>query len=77
MKPNGVVVVKENLSSSEDGDIDKTDSSRTRHETELKQLFASAGLRVLKQSVQKRFPKGLYQVKMYALRPDSLLLINT
>lgn len=71
------MIVKENLSSSEDGDIDKTDSSRTRHETELKQLFACAGLKVLKQSVQKRFPKGLYQVKMYALRPDNSLLINT
>ncbi|XP_046675236.1 N-terminal Xaa-Pro-Lys N-methyltransferase 1 [Homalodisca vitripennis] len=76
LKPNGVIVVKENLSSCEEGDMDKNDSSRTRHENELKKIFISAGLKITKEAVQKKFPKELYRVKMYALRPDSSYVMN-
>ncbi|XP_054284449.1 alpha N-terminal protein methyltransferase 1-like [Macrosteles quadrilineatus] len=77
LNPNGVIVVKENLSSNQEGDIDEQDSSRTRHEKELKQLFTDGGLKVIKEAVQKKFPKGLYCVKMFALRPDSSTVLQT
>ncbi|KAI8848994.1 AdoMet dependent proline di-methyltransferase-domain-containing protein [Chytridium lagenaria] len=55
---NGLIGVKENLSSKE-LEVDTTDSI----------LFAEAGLEILKEDIQQRFPKGLYKVKMFLLRP--------
>lgn len=67
-----MIVVKENLSTTDEGDLDETDSSRTRSETEMKNLFLAGGLKIIKECVQKRFPEQLYKVKMYALRASNV-----
>ncbi|KIP09529.1 hypothetical protein PHLGIDRAFT_102746 [Phlebiopsis gigantea 11061_1 CR5-6] len=70
---NSVIVVKENLC--EDGVdgsartvFDESDSSLTRSDKAWKKAFTRAGLTLIYEQVQRGFPEGLYQVKMYALR---------
>ncbi|ESP00889.1 hypothetical protein LOTGIDRAFT_225615 [Lottia gigantea] len=69
LKPGGIIVVKENSSTSEEErDFDSSDSSFTRPKHELKEIMAKAGLTVLKEEKQKGFPKGVYDVFMFALQ---------
>ncbi|KAF2964850.1 hypothetical protein GQX73_g8716 [Xylaria multiplex] len=65
----GIIVVKENMSTS-DGDLfDETDSSVTRKEETFKNIFEKAGLRIIKTELQHGLPSELYPVRMFALRP--------
>ncbi|KJH52255.1 hypothetical protein DICVIV_01583 [Dictyocaulus viviparus] len=66
---DGVIVFKDNLSAQEESEFDCEDSSWTRPESLLLQLFERAGLKVVAQSMQTGFPSGMYKVKMYALKP--------
>nr|CAD7410924.1 unnamed protein product [Timema cristinae] len=68
LKPSGVIVVKENLSS-KDVEIDPVDSSVTRPHALLRHLFQQAGLNCFKEVKQSSLPSGLYEVRMFALRP--------
>lgn len=67
----GWIMVKENLSTDAyDQDVfDDADSSVTRSDTKWQALFDQANLKVVKMELQTGFPKSLYPVKMYALRP--------
>ena len=71
---DGVVVVKENISTSADGlDLyDELDSSVTRTDQKFRSLFREAGLRLVKTEEQLGLPKslGLFPIRIYALRPD-------
>ncbi|KAF9966771.1 hypothetical protein BGZ70_001315 [Mortierella alpina] len=49
--------------------VDEEDSSMTRSDQVWKDVFQKAGLRLLREEVQKGFPSGLFAVKMYALEP--------
>ncbi|KAL1123759.1 hypothetical protein AAG570_001532 [Ranatra chinensis] len=69
LKENGVIVVKENIASGDGFDKDDTDSSVTRPLPMLEALFAKSNLSTVRVVDQSRFPKGLYPVKMIALRP--------
>ncbi|XP_045113411.1 N-terminal Xaa-Pro-Lys N-methyltransferase 1-like [Portunus trituberculatus] len=69
LKPNGVVVVKENVTSSGIVELDEQDSSVTRPESLLLEIIDKAALRVIKNTKQNNLPKGLYEVKMLCLRP--------
>jgi len=60
-------VVKENISSG-GFVLDKEDMSVTRSESAYKAVFESAGLKVVEEMWQTKFPKELYPVKMFALR---------
>lgn len=68
---DGWIMVKENLSTDPlDEDVfDDTDSSVTRSDEKFKKLFEEAGCKIVKMEVQAGFPKSLFPVKMYALRP--------
>ncbi|XP_043275524.1 N-terminal Xaa-Pro-Lys N-methyltransferase 1 [Venturia canescens] len=68
LRNKGVLVVKENVTSSDKLEIDTQDSSVTRPLTELKKCFEKAGLICLSEQVQHRLPKGLFPVYMFALR---------
>ncbi|KAK2714864.1 hypothetical protein QYM36_009158 [Artemia franciscana] len=70
LKPRGIIVVKENVTSSPDPEPDHEDSSVTRPEETLEDLFSRASLRIIKKQQQHRFPQELFKVQMYALRPD-------
>lgn len=73
LREGGVIVVKENVTSSGEEEKDLVDSSVTRSEQALVSLLEGpAGLRRLREMKQPRFPKGLYPVRMYALRPSEL-----
>lgn len=68
LSPNGLICVKENITKT-GVDLDSQDSSVTRSDKKLKELFSKSSLILLEEEVQKKFPRELYGVKMYALKP--------
>lgn len=71
LRKNGILVVKENITSSHNLEIDKEDSSITRSKKTLQSLFEKADLICIKEQQQTKFPSGLYPVYMFALRPKN------
>lgn len=71
LSKTGWIVIKENLSSSNDEpDIfDIEDSSVTRTHQKYKEIFTKSGLIIIRTELQKGFPKTLYPVRFYALQP--------
>ena len=67
LKDNGIIFVKDNLSY-EETVIDNNDGSVTRPRQLLINIFKKANLEVIGERKQYKFPKGLYEVKMFALR---------
>ncbi|RWS00958.1 N-terminal Xaa-Pro-Lys N-methyltransferase 1-like protein [Dinothrombium tinctorium] len=67
-KDHGIIVIKDNHTSSNECDADTKDSSVTRPYWLLRDIFKKAGLKVLEERRQYKFPKGLYPVKMFALQ---------
>lgn len=68
LKDGGLVIVKENISSK--GIIlDREDSSVTRPHSCWLRLFKQSGLTLVKVENQRQFPRELFEVKMYALKP--------
>ena len=68
---DGWIVVKENMGTNADGEdiFDRQDSSVTRTDQKFRQLFKEADMRLVKTELQRGFPKGLYPVRFYALKP--------
>lgn len=64
----GIVFVKENICR-EGFVVDRDDSSLTRSNAYMLELFERANMRVMYNVKQKNFPKELYEVRMYVLRP--------
>ena len=71
LKPHGLIVIKENVTSSGEVEMDHTDSSVTRPISVLLDLISRSGLRVVKDQKQQRFPKDLYEVRMLAMKPEN------
>uniref|UniRef100_A0A2P2I9H1 Alpha N-terminal protein methyltransferase 1 n=1 Tax=Hirondellea gigas TaxID=1518452 RepID=A0A2P2I9H1_9CRUS len=75
LKPNGMLVVKDNFTSGELNDpnsiiFDEQDSSVTRPMEYIVELATKkAGLQLLRTTLQKNFPKHLFKVYMLAFRP--------
>ena len=69
LKPNGVIIVKENITSSGEVEMDDIDSSVTRPDARFHYVFQTANLEIIRELPQKKFPQELYNVKMYALKP--------
>ena len=65
---NGIIVVKENTSSTGAREFDNTDSSYTRPKQLLVDIMGVAGLTIVKEEKQTGFPKDIYDVWMYVLR---------
>lgn len=66
---NGCIIVKENVTSTDDFSIDPVDSSVTRSLKVTKCLLEAAGLRVFKLIKQADFIQGLFPVYIVACRP--------
>ena len=68
---DGIIVMKENMSTEIEGQdvFDELDSSVTRSNEKFKELIKEAGLKCIKTELQRGFPKGLYPVRFYALKP--------
>ena len=71
LSPGGWIVVKENLSNDHRGEdvYDETDSSVTRTDEKFRQIFRDAKLKIVATELQRGMPKGLYEVRSYALQP--------
>ncbi|XP_056630647.1 N-terminal Xaa-Pro-Lys N-methyltransferase 1 [Diorhabda sublineata] len=69
LKKNGVIVLKENITSTDGIEKDELDSSITRPMFMFHQLFEKAKLSCYRQLKQHNFPKGLYSIYMFVLRP--------
>ena len=65
---DGIIVVKENTSSTGTREFDNTDSSYTRPKQLLVDIIGVAGLTIVKEEKQTGFPKDIYDVWMYVLR---------
>jgi len=50
--------------------MDHQDSSVTRPRTLVVDLIHRAGLKIIKEQKQQRFPADLYEVRMFALEPE-------
>lgn len=66
---NGVLILKENVTTSGGVDIDKIDSSVTRPLILLKSLIIESNMKIIKIQQQNKFPKGIFPVYMIAARP--------
>lgn len=69
LNKNGILVIKENVTSNDRLDIDHVDSSVTRPLGMLKLLLASSDLRIIKMVKQTSFPKVIFPVYMIACKP--------
>ncbi|RKF63833.1 Alpha N-terminal protein methyltransferase 1 [Erysiphe neolycopersici] len=69
LEPDGLIIVKENISTSQADVFDDIDSSVTRTDKKFLEIFDQSGLKIKRAEIQNGFPKGLYPVKMYALLP--------
>ena len=69
LRNNGIIVVKENITSSGEVEMDDIDSSVTRPDGRFHYIFKTANLEVIREIPQRKFPQELYNVKMYALKP--------
>ncbi|KAF4969214.1 hypothetical protein FSARC_3517 [Fusarium sarcochroum] len=73
LEPEGIMVVKENLSTFGEDQFDELDSSVTREDSKFLALFEQAGLDVVRSDLQRGFPdvdgRPLLPVKMYGLKP--------
>lgn len=67
LKKDGYIVIKDNVTKA-GCELDADDSSVTRSDLQLKQIFKKAGLELLEETYQKGFPRELFKVKYYALR---------
>lgn len=66
--PASAIVVKENNTTTAADLFDDLDSSVTRTDDKFRALFREAGLRLVRTELQNGLPKGLYPVRMYALK---------
>lgn len=71
LQPNGTIIVKENNTPTNNDDFDPEDSSVTRSDRKLKQIFEESGLKLIATDRQKGLPQELYPVRMYALKPKN------
>ena len=63
----GICVLKENVAQA-DIEWDETDSSATRTRQHLLNLIHKAGMHVVRDEKQKKFPAELYEVRLFAFR---------
>ncbi|XP_026738555.1 N-terminal Xaa-Pro-Lys N-methyltransferase 1-B-like [Trichoplusia ni] len=70
LSENGIIVVKENVTSSGRSEKDTTDSSVTRSFKQYIKIFKKCLLKRIKQCKQANFPNGIYPVYMFALVPN-------
>ncbi|KAI1303157.1 N-terminal Xaa-Pro-Lys N-methyltransferase 1 [Halotydeus destructor] len=69
LKPGeGLIMIKDNHTSNDNLDADMSDSSITRSYKMFLKIFERSELTLVKETRQTKFPKGLYPVKLFALR---------
>lgn len=69
--PNGLVIIKENITRGNKSEIDEDDSSVTRAFNVFLDIFKKADFTLLHYVKQKNFPRDLYPVWMFCIKPNS------
>lgn len=64
-----MLILKENVTSSNRIELDQQDSSVTRPKEELKKFFEQSGFKLIREELQRQMPQGLYPVYMFAYVP--------
>lgn len=64
-------MLKENLSSGDDKHFDPEDNSWTRPKQQILDLIEKANLNVVLDKRQLHFPRGMYDVQTFAMKPKS------
>jgi protein N-terminal methyltransferase len=72
LRKNGVVIAKENCTRTNQLETDSVDSSVTRSFAMFVDIFKKADYNVISNVKQKNFPKELYPVWTFVLRPGSV-----
>jgi protein N-terminal methyltransferase len=70
LNKNGMIIVKENFTKGDEPIFDKDDSSVTRTLKIFKNIVKKSNLRIVKEMKQNNFPKALFPVYMFALKPS-------
>jgi protein N-terminal methyltransferase len=70
LKASAVIVLKENVTRNDQYFLDNDDNNVIRSDSQFKALFPKAGLKLVKQRYQREFPRELFPVCMYVLKPD-------
>ncbi|GMT32542.1 hypothetical protein PFISCL1PPCAC_23839, partial [Pristionchus fissidentatus] len=73
LRENGLICLKDNISSSSEALFDDEDHSWTRPDAMIDKLMEDAGLNIVAREVQRNFPKGMYKVTMFAMKPKRSL----
>uniref|UniRef100_A0A915CNA6 Alpha N-terminal protein methyltransferase 1 n=1 Tax=Ditylenchus dipsaci TaxID=166011 RepID=A0A915CNA6_9BILA len=68
IRPGGCIVFKDNIAPGPKKDFDPEDNSWTRPKSEMLDLFEESGCKVVSNKKQLNFPKGMYEVRMFALK---------
>jgi protein N-terminal methyltransferase len=68
LAPNGIIVMKENVSISDKTEFDSNDSSFLRTEEHYVDIINKAGLTIVKQQRQKKWRKDLFAMVMFAVK---------
>lgn len=69
LKPHGFLILKDNHTSSEENDLDTQDGSVTRSYMQIIKLINQSDFQLIDERRQYRFPKNIYPVKMFCLKP--------
>lgn len=73
LNKHGVMVIKENITSSQEIEYDDEDSSVTRPYKLMKLIFEETNFTVIKETIQEGFPEDIYTVYSFALTPKKFL----
>ena len=71
LNENGCIIIKENVAQGSTVEADIDDNSVVRPMSLFQDIFAEANLKIIKEYHQRNFPKRLYKIKIYCLRPFS------
>lgn len=74
LAPDGVMVVKENITSTQELEYDEDDSSVTRPLELMHKIIDAASFKVIASDIQSGFPDEIYPVHMFALVPQRKLM---
>lgn len=74
LAPDGVLIVKENITSAQELEYDEDDSSVTRPLELMYKIIDAAKFKIVATDIQSSFPDEIYPVHMFALVPQRKLM---
>ncbi|VVD02538.1 unnamed protein product [Leptidea sinapis] len=69
LNENGIIVIKENVATSDCIEYDDVDSSVTRPYKLFQKIFEAANVEIIRSEEQSNFPDDIYPVYMIAIKP--------